>query len=42
LGGGIPRIASALGDLGYKGEQDIVTVAFKKPEGGELADTQKA
>jgi DDE superfamily endonuclease len=31
----------ALGDLGYEDEQDIITVAFKKPEGGELADTQK-
>ncbi len=30
-----------LGDLGYEGEADTITVAFKKPKGGELSDTQK-
>ncbi|HET6952020.1 MAG TPA: transposase family protein [Acidimicrobiales bacterium] len=30
-----------LGDLGYEGEADTITVAFKKPAGGELTDTQK-
>jgi hypothetical protein len=29
-----------LGDLGYEGEQTI-TVAFKKPKGGDLSGTQK-
>lgn len=31
----------ALGDLGYEGESDTITVAFKKPKGGELTDEQK-
>lgn len=31
-----------LGDLGYEGEADTITVAFKKPKGGELSDMQKA
>jgi hypothetical protein len=30
-----------LGDLGYEGEADTITVAFKKPTGGELTDDQK-
>jgi len=30
-----------LGDLGYEGEADTITVAFKKPKGGELSDVQK-
>jgi hypothetical protein len=30
-----------LGDLGYEGEVDTVTVAFKKPKGGQLTDEQK-
>lgn len=30
-----------LGDLGYEGEADTITVAFKKPPGAELTDTQK-
>jgi DDE superfamily endonuclease len=30
-----------LGDLGYEGEADTITVAFKKPAGGELTDDQK-
>jgi hypothetical protein len=30
-----------LGDLGYEGEADTITVAFKKPKDGELSDTQK-
>jgi hypothetical protein len=30
-----------LGDLGYEGEADTITIAFKKPKGGELADIQK-
>jgi hypothetical protein len=30
-----------LGDLGYEGEQDTITVAFKKPQGGELSDSQR-
>jgi hypothetical protein len=30
-----------LGDLGYEGEADTITIAFKKPKGGELSDTQK-
>lgn len=29
-----------LGDLGYEGEADTVTVAFKKPKGGKLTDEQ--
>jgi hypothetical protein len=31
----------ALGDLGYEGESGTITVAFKKPKGGELTDDQK-
>jgi hypothetical protein len=31
----------ALGDLGYEGESDTITVAFKKPKGAELTDEQK-
>jgi hypothetical protein len=31
----------ALGDLGYEGESDTITVAFKKPKGGELTEAQK-
>jgi len=31
----------ALGDLGYEGESDTITVAFKKPKGGELTEEQK-
>jgi hypothetical protein len=30
-----------LGDLGYEGEADTITLAFKKPKGGELTDVQK-
>jgi hypothetical protein len=30
-----------LGDLGYEGEADTITVAFKKPKGGELTEEQK-
>jgi len=29
-----------LGDLGYEGEADTITVAFKKPKHGELTDIQ--
>jgi hypothetical protein len=32
----------ALGDLGYEGEADTITVAFKKPKGGELTEEQEA
>jgi hypothetical protein len=31
----------ALGDLGYQGEASTITVAFKKPQGGQLTDEQK-
>jgi hypothetical protein len=31
----------ALGDLGYEGESGTITVAFKKPQGGQLTDDQK-
>jgi DDE superfamily endonuclease len=31
-----------LGDLGYEGERDTVTVAFKRPKDGQLTDDQKA
>jgi hypothetical protein len=31
-----------LGDLGYEGEADTITVAFKKPQGGELTEEQAA
>jgi hypothetical protein len=30
-----------LGDLGYEGEADTITIAFKKPKGGELTEEQK-
>jgi hypothetical protein len=30
-----------LADLGYEGEADTITVAFKKPKGGQLTDEQK-
>jgi hypothetical protein len=30
-----------LGDLGYEGEADIITVALKKPKGGQLTDVQQ-
>jgi hypothetical protein len=30
-----------LGDLGYEGEADTITIAFKKPKGGGLSDPQK-
>jgi len=30
-----------LGDLGYEGEADTITVAFKKPKNGELTTIQK-
>src|SRR5260370_4582857 len=30
-----------LGDLGYEGESDTITVAFKKPKHGELTDMQQ-
>jgi hypothetical protein len=30
-----------LGDLGYEGEAEVVTIAFKTPTGGELTDEQK-
>jgi hypothetical protein len=30
-----------LGDLGYEGEAEIITVAFKKPASGQLTDDQK-
>jgi len=29
-----------IGDLGYEGESDTITVAFKKPKGGKLSDEQ--
>jgi hypothetical protein len=31
----------ALGDLGYEGESGTITVALKKPKGGELTEEQK-
>jgi hypothetical protein len=31
----------ALGDLGYEGESDTITVAFKKPKNGQLTDIQQ-
>jgi hypothetical protein len=31
-----------LGDLGYEGEADAITVPIKKPQGGKLTDEQKA
>jgi hypothetical protein len=30
-----------LGDLGYEGEADTITVAFKKPKNADLTDTQQ-
>ena len=33
---------AVLGDLGYEGEADLITVATKKPAGGTLTDDQKA
>jgi hypothetical protein len=30
-----------LGDLGYEGEAEVITVAFKKPAGGKLTDDQR-
>jgi hypothetical protein len=30
-----------LGDLGYEGEADTITVAYKKPKDGQLTDMQK-
>jgi hypothetical protein len=30
-----------LGDLGYEGEADTITVAIKKPQGGQLTEDQK-
>jgi hypothetical protein len=30
-----------LGDLGYEGEADTITVAVKRPQGGTLTDEQK-
>lgn len=30
-----------LGDLGYEGEADTITVAFKKPKDGQLTDVQQ-
>lgn len=43
----LPALAEAaldlrtLGDLGYEGESDTITVAFKKPKGGKLSTTQQ-
>jgi hypothetical protein len=40
----LARIADdlrTLGDLGYEGEADTITVAFKKPKDGELTDAQQ-
>jgi hypothetical protein len=30
-----------LGDLGYEGESDTITVAFKRPKDGTLTDVQQ-
>lgn len=30
-----------IGDLGYEGESDTITVAFKKPQNSQLTDTQQ-
>src|SRR5690348_1114347 len=30
-----------IGDLGYEGESDTITVAFKKPQNGQLTDTNR-
>jgi hypothetical protein len=35
---GLPVLA----DLGYEGERDTITVAVKKPKGGQLSEQQKA
>lgn len=43
----LPALADAagdlrtLGDLGYEGERDTITVAFKKPKGGHLTAEQQ-
>ena len=43
----LPALAAAgadlrtLGDLGYEGESDTITVAFKKPKHGRLSAVQK-
>jgi hypothetical protein len=43
----LPALAAAgtdlrtLGDLGYEGESDTITVGFKKPKGGKLSAVQK-
>src|SRR5262249_54807564 len=43
----LPTLAEAaadlrtLGDLGYEGESDTITVAFKKPKGGRLTLVQQ-
>ncbi len=43
----LPALAAAagdlrtLGDLGYEGESDTITVAFKKPKGGRLTTEQQ-
>ena len=40
----LARIADdlrTLGDLGYEGESDTVTVAFKKPKDGDLTDIEQ-
>lgn len=33
---------ATLGDLGYEGETDTITVPIKKPQGGKLTEDQKA
>lgn len=43
----LPTLAEAaedlrtVGDLGYEGESDTITVAFKTPKNGQLTDTQQ-
>jgi hypothetical protein len=37
----LPRSLRTLGDLGYKGESDTITAAFKKPKGGRLTLAQQ-
>jgi hypothetical protein len=37
----IAETRPALGDLGYEGEADTITVAVKKPKGGELTEAQR-
>lgn len=39
--GEITEDLRTLGDLGYEGEADTITVAFKKPKDGELTTTQQ-